>query len=336
MNLSSIIAVMNKIAPPQYACSWDTNIGLQIGNKKQPINKILVTLDIATITVAAALKAKANLIIAHHALFFKDLHTIDQSKPLGNIIETLIKNDIAVFVAHTNLDAAPDGVNWTLARSLGLDPETCEVLEPTYSEELVKYVVFVPREHADKVVEALDSVDAGHIGNYSACTFQTEGTGTFQPEPGTKPFIGTEGKLQHVKEIRLETIIPAHKIGDVLNAVRKVHPYEEIAYDLYPLRNKGKTYGLGLVGKTSKPLTLGKKTFKTIAVCGGSGGGLIRKAYDKGAEAFVLGECTYHEQLHAEELGLPLLVKGHRETENLVIPVLKKKLKAFLPTVDIL
>lgn len=336
MRLNNIISVMNKIAPPQYACQWDTNIGLQLGNKKQEIKKILVTLDITQITVAAALKAKADLIVAHHALFFRDLHCIDTGKPLGRLVEILIKNNIAVFIAHTNLDAAPDGVNWTLAKAVGLNPQECEILEPTYSEELLKYVVFVPEAHTEKVAGALSTAGAGHLGKYSDCSFRTAGLGAFKPEPGSNPFIGSAGNLQLVKENRLETIVPAAKIGDILNAVRKVHPYEEIAYDLYPLRNKAKTYGIGLIGQTNKTLTIGKKSIKTIAVCSGSGGKLIGKAYEKGAEAFVLGECTYHEQLYAEELGLPLVIKGHRESENLVIPVLKKKMKALLPAVDIL
>lgn len=336
MLLKNIIKVFNKIAPPQYACSWDKNNGLQLGRKDQEIKNILVTLDITSKIIDKAIKQKADLIFSHHPLFRNELANIDLTKPLGKAIEQLIKNDISLFIAHTNLDAAPEGVNWELARQEGLDPEKCSVLEPTYSEKLFKYVVFVPEEAVEKVHRAIAESGAGHIGNYSDCTYRTQGEGTFRPLAGSNPHIGKQNNLEKVKERRIETIVSEDKISLLLNRVKEVHPYEEIAYDLYPLNNKGKTFGLGLIGKPLKELKINKKKINKLAVCSGSGGSLVQKAYEKGAEAFICGEAGYHDQLLAKELGLELVTKGHFETENIIVPVLKKRFKSEFPELDIL
>ncbi|MDR2429025.1 MAG: Nif3-like dinuclear metal center hexameric protein, partial [Candidatus Margulisbacteria bacterium] len=281
-----------------------------------------------------AVRQKADLIVAHHALFFRPLDSIDLRRPPGKNIAKLIRNNIAVFVAHTNLDAAPDGVNWTLARQCGLDPQKCETLEPTYKEQLYKYVVFTPREAVEAVHGAIAAAGGGHIGNYSDCTFRLDGTGTFRPLRGAKPYLGREGELAKAEEVRIETIIAEEKIGALLNAVRAKHPYEEIAYDLYPLRNSGRVYGIGLIGRPEKNSQYTR--YKKIAVCSGSGGSLVSKAYDKGAELLIVGEAGYHDQLLAEELGLELKICGHRETEEIIVPVLRRKLKKECPELAIL
>jgi len=200
MLLKNLIKVFNKIAPPQYACVWDKMIGLQLGRKDQEVKKVLITLDISAKTIDKAIKQKVDLIFAHHALFFNEITKLDLNSPLGQKIEKLIKHDISVFIAHTNLDAAPQGVNWQLALQEGLAPEKCAVLEPTYSEKFFKYVVFVPEEAVEKVHQAIIDAGAGHIGNYSDCTFRTQGEGTFRPLAGTNPYIGQHGKLEKVKE----------------------------------------------------------------------------------------------------------------------------------------
>ncbi|GBR74368.1 Nif3-like dinuclear metal center hexameric protein [Candidatus Termititenax aidoneus] len=334
MKLQTVIQAMNRIAPPQYACTWDTQIGLQIGNKNAEIKKALVTLDITSALVNTAVKQKADLIVAHHALFFRPLESITLHSPLGKNIAKLIKNDIAVFIAHTNLDAAPDGVNWTLARRSGLDPQKCEVIEPTYREQLYKYVVFVPAEAVEAVHEAIAAAGGGYIGKYSDCTFRLSGTGTFRPLDGAKPYTGRQGELAKAEEIRIETIIAEEKIGALLNAVRARHPYEEIAYDLYPLKNSGRTYGIGLLGRPEKNSQYAG--YKKIAVASGSGGSLVQKAWDKGAELLITGEAGYHDQLLAAELGLELKICGHRETEEIVVPALREKLKTECPELAIL
>lgn len=336
MQLKNLIRVFNRIAPPQYACNWDKMIGLQLGRKDQEVKKVLITLDISEKIIDKAIKQKIDLIFAHHALYFNEITKLDLNTPLGKKIEKLIKHDISVFIAHTNLDAAPEGVNWQLARQEGLDPERCTVLEPTYSEKLFKYVVFVPEEALDKVHLAIAAAGAGNIGNYSDCTFRTQGEGTFRPLAGTNPYIGTLNKLAKVRERKIETIVSEEKLSALLNKVKEVHPYEEIAYDIYPLNNKGKTYGIGLIGKPIKELTINKKKIKKLAVCSGSGGSLIQKAYDKGADCLICGETGYHDKLLAEELGLELITKGHFETENIIVTPLKKQLKQELPELTIL
>ncbi|MDR1453933.1 MAG: Nif3-like dinuclear metal center hexameric protein, partial [Candidatus Margulisbacteria bacterium] len=324
----------NRIAPPQYACAWDKQIGLQLGDKNAAVKKILVTLDVTSGVIARAIKQKAGLIVAHHALFFRPLERIDLRQPLGQNIAKLMRNNIAVFVAHTNLDAAPDGVNWTLARQCDLAPEKCEVLEPTYKEQLYKYVVFTPPEAVEAVHEAIAAAGGGHLGNYSDCAFRLDGTGTFRPLAGTKPYIGRQDKLEKVNEVRIETIIPEEKIGALLNAVRAKHPYEEIAYDLYPLKNSGRVYGIGLAGRPEKNSQYAG--YKKIAVCSGSGGSLVQKAWEKGAELLITGEAGYHDQLLAEELGLELKICGHKETEEIITPVLKQKLQKEFPELKII
>lgn len=336
MLLKNLIKVFNKIAHPQYASSWDKNNGLQIGRKDQEIKKILVTLDITTKIIDKAIKQKADLVFAHHPLFRNELNNLDLGKPLGQKIKKLIQNEISVFVAHTNLDAAPEGVNWALARQEGLDPERCQVLEPSYSEKLFKYVVFVPEEALEKVHRAIAESGAGHIGNYSDCTFRMQGEGTFRPLAGTNPYIGQKNNLEKVKERRIETIVTEDKLGTLLNKVKQAHPYEEIAYDIYPLNNKGKTYGLGLIGKPLKEIKINKKKINKLAVCSGSGGSLIAKAVEKGADAYICGEAGYHDRLLAEELGLELITKGHFETENIIVPILKKRLQKDLPEITII
>lgn len=334
MKLKTIIQTLNNIAPPQYACIWDKQIGLQLGDKNAEIKRVLVALDVTSSVVDKAAVQKADLIIAHHALFFSALGNIDLHQPIGQKIAKLIKNDIAVFIAHSNLDAAPDGINWTLARQNGLNPEKCEVIEPTYKEQLFKYVVFVPEEAVEAVHSAIAAAGGGHIGNYSDCTFRLNGTGTFRPLAGTQPYSGKQDELTKAAEVRIETIISADKISDLLNAVREKHPYEEIAYDIYPLKNTGRTYGLGLLGKPDKNSPYAK--YKKIAVCSGGGGSLIQKASDKGAELFIIGEAGYHDQLLAEELGLELKICGHRETEEIIVPVLQERLRKELPELEII
>jgi dinuclear metal center YbgI/SA1388 family protein len=337
MRIQNVVNVMNEIAPPELACSaWDKTIGLQLGNADTSLRKVLVTLDISASAINKAVKEKAGLIVAHHSLFHDPLVRLDTNWPLARKLKVLLAHNIGVFIAHTNLDAAGYGVNYWLARREGLIPEKCEVLEPTYTEELYKLTVFVPKMHADKVRETISQAGAGHVGNYSHCTFNISGTGTFKPLKGTSPYIGQQGKLEKADEIRIETIVPELIKDKVVNAMLNVHPYEEVAYDLYKLENRGRRYGLGLIGDLSKSkLIMGKKV-KRLAVCGGNGGSLIYQAYEKGAQAFITGECNYHDNLLAEELGMSLIKKGHFETENIIVRPLAKELQKRLPKLKIL
>src|SRR5699024_10662152 len=176
------------------------------------------------------------------------------STPKGNVIRKLIKHDISVYASHTNLDIAEDGVNDLLSDALQLEHR--KHLIPFLNEKLTKLIVFVPVTHANKVRNALSEAGAGHIGNYSHCTFQTQGEGTFMPLEGTDPFSGTKNELSIVDELKIETIVREEDLQKVINAMKRTHPYEEVAYDLYPLKNKGKTFGLGRIGKLNEKVNL--------------------------------------------------------------------------------
>jgi dinuclear metal center YbgI/SA1388 family protein len=261
MKCSELIATLEKLFPPQYACDWDKQIGLQLGSRKQEINKVLLSLDVTSHEIDLAIKNKCNLIIAHHALFFNPIQKINLNNPLGKSLEKLIKNNIGVYIIHTNMDAAPElGLGSLYAQKLGLDPTKCEVIETTYAEPFYKLAVFVPEKNAEAVFNAVSEAGAGHLGNYSHCSFWTPGTGTFLPGENTKPHLGKKGKLEKVSEIKIETLVSESNKNEVIKAMLKAHPYEEVAYDLYPLTHPSKKYGVGLVGTLDKPKTInGKK-----------------------------------------------------------------------------
>ena len=332
-----IIEAMDRLAPRYLAEDWD-NVGLLAGNPSQEISKAVVCLDVTERVVDQAITDSVNMVIAHHPLIFKPVHHLRTDSAQGRLLAKIVKADLAVFCAHTNLDIAGGGVNDVLAGRLQLG--NVAVLANTYSERLVKLVVFVPAEQADGVRAAIAQAGAGHIGNYSCCSFQTEGVGTFLPEAGTAPFIGERGKLTHVKEIRLETIMPEKISGRVVRAMLRSHPYEEAAYDLYPLNNQGRQLGLGRIGelpvKTSlsnfavsvkQALQLSEvrlagdpgKLIHKVAVCGGSGASLVKKAVFSGADVLITGDLKYHEAQEALALGIAVIDAGHYATEAPVV-----------------
>ena len=337
MKLQTLTGFLDELAPRHLAEDWD-NIGLQVGDPQIEVRRVLVALDCTGSVVEEALTSGTNIIITHHPLIFRALKNLRLDTAPGNILAKLIKNDIAVFAAHTNLDSATGGVNTILAQKLGLlEPA---ILSPGHEEKLYKIVVFVPRGHEDQVREAMGRAGAGWIGNYSDCFFMLPGIGTFKAGEGTDPFIGEIGRLEKVEEYRLETIVPAPKLRQVIAAMNKAHPYEEVAYDLVPLANEGTKAGLGRVGNLPTVLELGAlagkvkqalnlqqlrlvgdpaRAVQKIAVCGGSGASLIRAAVAKGADVLVTGDLKYHEAQEALELGLAVIDAGHFATENIVI-----------------
>ncbi|MGI6712367.1 MAG: Nif3-like dinuclear metal center hexameric protein [Bacillota bacterium] len=345
VTVDKVINIMETIAPRHLAEDWD-NIGLQIGHPGEKAENILITLDINEAVVNEAISQGIDLIISHHPLIFEPLKTLRFDTPLGKICAELISNNIAVYAAHTNLDRASGGINDVLAHILGL--QNTEVLIPGKEEKLFKVVVFVPEGFLEKVRNALSEAGAGWIGNYSHCTFSVAGKGTFKPLEGTNPFIGTRGKLESVDEYRLETIVPRQKLKQVISAMIKSHPYEEVSYDVYPLEIEKGNWGIGRIGRLKSGIMLGwlaehvKKMLHTdtvkvvgdpglmisqIAVCGGAGTFLIDKAKIKGAQCLITGDLKYHEGQHARELGLAVIDAGHYATENLIVPELALRLK---------
>lgn len=339
--LSDIFKIIESLAPPAMAESWD-NTGLLLGDPRAVTDKIILTLDV-NMDVAQETKARgAGLIISHHPLFIKPIKNIRLDEPGGRLIAYLIKNDIALYTAHTNLDSAIGGVNDALAAKLGL--AGLSVLHISGGEHYVKLVVFVPASHAGIVRDAVCSAGAGWIGNYSHCTFQTAGTGTFLPLEGTNPFIGQKGEISFVEELRLETVVPSARAGAVVQSMLAAHPYEEVAYDLYPLENTGPPYGLGRVGNLSVPvpfedfagrvkdalglvqIRLGgalTETVHRVAVCGGSGAELYAGALAAGADVLVTGDLKYHVAQEILSHGLKFIDAGHGGTERVMLPALR-------------
>ncbi|WP_163970020.1 Nif3-like dinuclear metal center hexameric protein [Oceanobacillus halotolerans] len=338
-----IFQLIEKWAPKHFAYDWD-NVGLQVGSYNKHVNKVMITLDVTEKIVDEAIQAKVDVIIAHHPLLFKPLKQMNVHTPQGRILRKLLQHDITVYAAHTNLDIASGGVNDMLARTLGI--ESTEVLVETHVENLFKISVFVPTSHADAVQNALGKAGAGFIGNYSHCTFQTEGQGTFMPQEGTDPFIGAKNELARVDEIKIETIIPEDKLSTVIKEMVKAHPYEEAAYDIYPLANKGKRHGLGRIGSLNQTITLRAfceeikerldinhlrvtgdldQQVQKIAVLGGSGEKYFSKAYQKGADVYITGDMTFHSAQDAWNLGISVVDPGHH-----IEKVMKQGVKEYL------
>ncbi|MDI6783657.1 MAG: Nif3-like dinuclear metal center hexameric protein, partial [bacterium] len=347
--LSEIVATLEK-SFPLYLAEPGDKIGLQIGDPNQSIRRILLTLDIISEVVAEAIKNKVNLIISHHPLIYTPLPSLVTSSPLARMITHLIEKHIAVYIAHTNLDFAPDGTTRYLANLIGLQEQ--KNLIPFDKPNLKKLVVFVPTTHLDHLTQAIFDAGAGVIGNYSECSFRTEGTGTFRAGDTARPFIGEVGKLELAKEIRFETIVPGAVLSKVITAMINAHPYEEVAYDIYPLDNPHPQAVVCLSGKLAKPIKLidfakfVKKKLKldtlrivgnqnrriqTAAVVAGSGMSFFDAIKHSGVDVFLTGDVKYHQAQDAELHHLALLDIGHYPSEGIYLPILKKKLAAALP-----
>jgi len=348
-----VIRILEELAPARLAESWD-NSGLQLGDPGAAINRILLTLDVTAAVAAEAREKGAELIVSHHPLFFKPIKAIRFDNPEGSLIRDLIEHGINVYAAHTNLDIAEGGVNTALAQALGLND--LSILQETGREDLYKLAVFVPEEHLDQVRLAITEAGAGWIGQYSHCTFSSPGIGTFKPLDGAKPFIGHIGEIEKVKEVRLETVVPANKVNRVIQAMLKSHPYEEVAYDLYRLKNPGLSFGLGRVGTLSQAMALGEFAERVkealgitalrcggdlnarvskVAVCGGAGADLWQAALAAGADTLVTGDLKYHTAQQILNAGLNFVDAGHYGTEAVVLPVLQNYLQSRLRDLNI-
>jgi len=351
--ISAIIEAMEKLAPLSAALP-DDNIGLQVPGPLG-VDKILLSLDVDVGVVNEAKRRRAGLIIAHHPVISRSLNRISSTDLTGRVITSAIRNEIGIYVAHTNLDCARGGVNDVLAHRLEL--RNARPLKVTHAEKKFKIITFVPETHVDKVRAAMCEAGGGSIGEYSYCTFQTPGTGTFMPSREAAPFIGAVGKINKEAELRLEVLVPGEYLDAVVKAMRAAHPYEEVAYDVYELAETGRRLGLGRVGELPETVNfkdyvdlvkrrLGVKRvrivgrdrakIKRVAVCGGSGGDLLAGVVAEGAQAFVTGEIKYHQMLNADAYGVCVIEAGHGATERVVLPVLADKLQKALPGMEII
>lgn len=350
---NDVIRLLDGFAPEKLAEEWD-NVGLLIGNGMQEINRIMVCLDITPEVIEEAVSSKTDMIISHHPLIFKGMKRINSSSLAGKAIYRLIQNNISVYAAHTNLDVAKEGVNFCLANQLELNGLTS--LKYYYNEKLYKLVVFVPAESIEEVRAAISGAGAGWTGNYSDCTFAASGIGTFRPLDGTNPYIGAHGKLEKVEEYRLETVVPQKDLPEVVKAMKEAHPYEEVAYDLYPLEIKGESYGLGNVGYLKEPMELNSfialvkrkleidtirligtkdKQISKVAVFCGSFDNDWNSVLKHNVDVLLTGDVKYHDAREALDMGLCVIDAGHFNTEKVIVSKLIKLLENKFPTVDV-
>jgi len=344
-----VVQFMEQFAPKHYAVEND-KIGLQLGTLQKEIKKVLIALDVTEDVVEEAIAMQADLIIAHHAIIYRPLAKLDTSTPAGRLYEKLIKHDIAVYISHTNLDVTDGGMNDWMADMLGIDAVRRASLENIHSDNLYKLIVYVPQDHSERVLQALWNAGAGEIGKYSHCSFISEGTGTFKPGADTTPYIGQQGQLERVAETRVEVIVPHSNHRQAVQAMLKAHPYEEVAYDLVSVELKGRTLGLGRVGKLDEPVTLEqftervKKAFdvpyvrvvgdpnrmiRKAAVLGGSGSRYVKYAQFAGADVLVTGDIDYHTAHDALAAGIAIIDAGHN-VEKIMKPRLAEWLRGKL------
>lgn len=343
INGQHLIQLFEEFSPKHFALEGD-KVGLQVGTLNKPIRKVMIALDVLDNVVNEAISEQIDLIIAHHPLIYRPIHVLDTGTPYGSMIQKLIKHNITVYSAHTNLDVANGGVNDLLADALQL--KKCEVLAPTFEDPLKKLVVFVPESDEKAVRNALGDAGAGAIGNYSHCSFTSKGIGSFRPGDGSNPHIGEQGKQEFVNEVKIECIFPKSIERKVVQALIKVHPYEEVAYDLYRLDNEGIRLGLGRIGELETEMTLRQfaehvkrsldvdnvrvtgdlhNKIKKVAVLGGDGNKYVTTAKSRGADVFVTGDVYYHVAHDAMMLGLNVVDAGHN-----VEKIMKQGVKQLL------
>ena len=345
-NGHEIIQTFESWSPKKYACMENDPIGLAIGTLNKTVSKVLVTLDVTDAVVEEAIEQGCELIIAHHPPIFRKLSHIRTDNPQGKLFEKLIKNDIAVYAAHTNLDVAPGGVNDLLAAALHL--QHTQILDETYVENLMKLAVFVPQQEANALREALAKAGAGQLGDYNSCSFTTQGTGRFKPLEGANPFIGSTGELEAVNEEKIEVVLPVSSKSRVLKAMLQAHPYEEPAYDMWHLEVEAERQGLGRIGTLEEPMTLEAFAHfvkqqldvpslrvvgpldglvKKVAVVGGDGNKYVYTAKFAGADVFVTGDIGFHVAQDAEVNGLSIVDPGHHVEKVMIKGVVDKMTK---------
>jgi dinuclear metal center YbgI/SA1388 family protein len=352
MKIAAIINLLESIAPPSLQESYD-NAGLLTGNAGWTCTGALCTLDATEEVINEAIQRGCNLVVAHHPIIFGGLKKITGRNYVEKTIITAIKNDIAIYAIHTNLDNIIDGVNGMIADKLGLVNR--KILSPKEAT-LKKLFTFVPVEQVEQVRAALFEAGGGYIGNYSECSFGTEGTGTFKGEEGTNPFVGQPGERHYEKELKIEVIFPAYLQTALIRALRTAHPYEEVAYDVVELANTHPGIGSGLVGELPEAMpetaflqqlkqtfnlslirhtALLRRPVKKVALCGGAGSFLVSKALAAGADIYITADMKYHEFFDANGR-LIIADIGHFESEQFTIDLLAGVLQEKFPTFAVL
>ncbi len=350
--VGDLVRIMEDIAPPQFALP-DDRIGLQVGDREAQVKSVLVALDPSDAVIARAVSSSVSAVIVHHPLMHEPIDHIVRGDPVGRRLLNIASAGLAVYVAHTNLDRAPRGVNTVLAERIGLhkiQPLQVEKGCPQY-----KLVVFVPRGYEDAVRNAACSAGAGAIGDYEFCTFQTEGVGTFMPAKSAQPFSGEVGKLNSVEELRLEMVVSAPFVPRVVDAIKRAHPYEEVAYDLLATGQSDQRFSLGRIGELKHKLALEefaafvkkalklvsvrvvgnkRKKLRRVATIAGGGARYLSAAAEAGADVLVTGDVGYHHAREAAARGLCVIDAGHVGTEQVILEPLASLLRTELERLD--
>ena len=351
VKIKDIANALEMFAPLPLQDDFD-NAGLQIGLTDAEVAGVLLCLDVTEAVVDEAIASGCNLIISHHPVIFKPLKRITGSNYVERCIMKALANGIAIYSAHTNLDNAPGGVNYRIADILGL--QNVRILLPK-EDSLLKLAVYVPASHADAVRDALFAAGCGEIGNYGSCSYNVDGFGTFKANEGCNPFCGNIGELHRENETRIETIMPSYIKGRVIKALLNAHPYEEPAYDIYPVKNSWDAVGTGVIGELPAerdeigflqeikekfavgsvrhtPL-LGRK-IKRVALCGGAGGSFAGAAMASGADLYITGEARYHDLFNYTGKML-MAVIGHYESEQYTMDIFAEIINGQFPGVKV-
>ncbi|MBQ2120493.1 MAG: Nif3-like dinuclear metal center hexameric protein [Peptococcaceae bacterium] len=336
----SFLELLEQWAPPHFAEDWD-NVGLHAGDRNKEISRIMVALSPGEDAVNAAIEAGVDMLVTHHPLIFRSMKQINSDTATGRSLLKLIRNDVNLYCTHTNMDIAKGGVNDVLADYLEL--EHVRPLADITKDICYKVVVYVPVGYEEIVRQAMCNAGAGCIGNYSGCTFQAKGTGTFLPGEGTSPFIGEAGRMEYAEEYRVETVLTLSALSAVIKAMEAAHPYEEAAYDVFRMENAGEERGIGRIGQLKESMSLAEfldftasklgcdhmtyqgdltRQIKTVALCGGSGLSYTGAAKKAGADVYVTGDMRYHDAQAANEMDMCVVDAGHLRTERMIVDVL--------------
>jgi dinuclear metal center YbgI/SA1388 family protein len=349
MIIKELIEFLERYAPLSYQEDYD-NAGLIVGNHQDEIKSGLVCLDCTEQVIEEAITKKYDIIIAHHPIIFRGLKKLNGKNYIERVIIKAIKNNIAIYAIHTNLDNVINGVNDKICDKLGLINR--KILSPK-KHNLKKLVTYIPVNYAEAVKEAIFNAGAGKIGNYSNCSFNTLGNGTFKADKNANPFVGEQDKVHTEEELKVEVIFDTAKQSEILNALIQTHPYEEVAFDIYPLENKNQQIGSGMIGELTDEIEekrflqnlkqvmnvsvirhtqLLSKKINKVAVCGGSGSYLLNDAIQAGADIFITADFKYHEFFDAD--GKIIIADiGHYEseqfTQDLLLDIITKNFPNF-------
>ncbi|MFH1717962.1 MAG: Nif3-like dinuclear metal center hexameric protein [Planctomycetota bacterium] len=355
MKIEAVAKIIEEMYPPGLAQDWD-NVGLLIGDSQKIVKNILLTIDITHAVLAEAKKQKTDLIVSYHPVIWDALRKITANGP-SSVVYDLIRSGIAVFSIHTALDAAVGGVNDGLAEIVGIvDGEPIGDYVGNPAGDNYKLVVFVPVESLADVSNAVFAAGAGAIGNYRNCGFSADGTGTFLPVEGAKPAVGKKGKLERVAETRFETIVPAAKLDEVIAAMKRTHPYETPAFDVFKIFGTEAKFGLGRIGALARPSRIteiierikkctgaraiglvgdGNRLVRRAAVCAGSCGKIVNSVIASKVDLYLTGELKHHEALAAQEAGLACICLSHTVSERFMLKKLAGQLQRQIKGIKI-